>query len=48
MSDYQQDIFYLSCRDLTPDIWEKMCREALTKCYKWWIETIYLIGPEKE
>ena len=38
MSDYQQDIFYLSCRDLTPDVWEKMCREALTKCYNWWID----------
>lgn len=38
MADFEEDIFYLSSRNLSPDIWEKICREALDKCYNWWTD----------
>jgi hypothetical protein len=38
MNDYKQSKFYLIARDLSPHIWEEICRDAKDKSYNWWID----------
>ena len=38
MNDYKGDIFYNIARDLSPHIWEEICREAKDMSYHWWID----------
>jgi len=38
MKEYRQDIFYNNSREFTPEVWEKICRDAHSKCYKWWVD----------
>lgn len=38
MDEYYQPIFYKSNLDLTPELQEKICRDAKDKCYEWWVD----------
>jgi hypothetical protein len=37
-NNHYQDIFYLKSRDLSPKIWEEICRDAKSKCYSWKVD----------
>lgn len=38
MNEYVPDIFYLNVREFKPELWEKICRDAHSKCYNWWVD----------
>jgi len=38
MNRYFDDIFYLKAHKFSPKIWEKICRDAYSKCYNWWVD----------
>ena len=37
MDQYNQDIFYQLSQDISPHIWEEICRDAFDKKYNWWV-----------
>jgi hypothetical protein len=38
MSTYFQDIFYRTIERETPELLEKICRDAYSKCHNWWVD----------
>ena len=38
MNEYFYDISYLNAREFKPEQVEKICRDAYSKCYNWWVD----------
>ena len=38
MDEYKKDIFYLNTREFSSELQEKICRDAHSKSYEWWVD----------